>query len=123
MAFLAHIGIKFLVVTAVFGALIFFVPTVRFKTPKVILFAAPLMGLANVTLGWLLGFITTVILILPIILTLGLFGIVVPVIVNAFLIKLVDWKYKDFEVEGLRPLLGSAIVVSLAAFIVDRIFA
>jgi uncharacterized membrane protein YvlD (DUF360 family) len=123
MAFLAHIGIKFLVVTAVFALLILFVPKLRTSTPKVIFFAAPLLGLANITLGWLLGFIATVILILPIVLTLGLFGIVVPVIVNGFLIKVVDWKYEEFEVQGTGPLLGSAVVVSLAAFIVDRIFA
>ena len=123
MAFLAHLGIKFLVVTAVFALLILFVPKLRAETKKVIFFAAPLLGLANITLGWVLEFITTVILILPIILTLGLFGIIVPVLVNAVLIKVVDWKYKEFEVEGTGPLVGSAIVVSLAAFIVDRIFA
>lgn len=123
MAFLAHIGIKFLVVTAVFALLILFVPKLHAEKKKVIFLAAPLLGLANITLGYLLGFVATVILILPIVLTLGLFGIVVPVIVNAILIKVVDLKYEEFEVQGMGPLVGSAAVVSLAAFIVDRVFA
>jgi uncharacterized membrane protein YvlD (DUF360 family) len=112
------LGIKFVVVTLVFAALVIFVPTLKARDTKTILIAAPAMGLANVTLGWVMTFVGKVLLFLPNLLTLGLIGLLIPIVVNAILIKGIDLKFgKALTVQGFPPLVGSAVVISVAAFV------
>jgi hypothetical protein len=118
MTFLLGLGIKFVVVTLVFAALVIFVPTLKARDTKTILIAAPAMGLANVTLGWVMTFVGKVLLFLPNLLTLGLIGLLIPIVVNAILIKGIDLKFgKALTVQGFPPLVGSAVVISVAAFV------
>lgn len=123
MSFLLALGVKFAVVTVVFAALVIFVPTLKARDTKTVLIAAPAMGLANVTLGWILTFVGKVLLFLPNLLTLGLLGLLIPIVVNAILIKGIDLKFgKALTVEGMGPLLGSAITISVAAFAAGLVF-
>lgn len=123
MSFLLALGVKFAVVTVVFAALVIFVPTLKARDTKTVLIAAPAMGLANVTLGWILTFVGKVLLFLPNLLTLGLVGLLIPIVVNAILIKGIDLKFgKALTVEGVEPLIGSAITISVAAFVAGLVF-
>lgn len=123
MSFLLALGVKFAVVTVVFAALVIFVPTLKARDTKTVLIAAPAMGLANVTLGWILTFVGKVLLFLPNLLTLGLVGLLIPIVVNAILIKGIDLKFgKALTVEGTEPLIGSAITISVAAFVAGLVF-
>ncbi len=84
--------------------------------------AAVCFGAANVLLGWILGFALKILIFLPNLLTLGLLGLLVPVVVNAFLLKVIDEKFGEaVEIEGIKPLLTAAAIVSVAGFLVDKI--
>lgn len=81
---------------------------------KVLLVAAFVLALINATIKPLV-----VIFSLPAyIITLGLFSIVV----NGFMIYLVDILYKPFEVSGLVTAMLAGIVIGLVNYIVTRLF-
>lgn len=84
--------------------------------------AAVSFGAANVVLGWVLGFVLKILIFLPNLLTLGLLGLLVPVVVNAFLLKVIDTKFGEaVEIEGLKPLLTAATVISVVGFVAGKI--
>ena len=84
--------------------------------------AAVSFGAANVLLGWVLGFALKILIFLPNLLTLGLLGLLVPVVVNAFLLKVIDTKFGEaVEIEGVKPLLTAATVISVAAFVAGKV--
>lgn len=122
MAFLLELVVKFAVVTGLFGLLIAVMPGIKARSIKAAAIAAPTVGLANITLGWALTFVAKALLFLPNLLTLGLLGLVIPVIVNAILIKGIDLKFGDaLTVKGLEPLMVASALITVAAFVVGRV--
>ncbi len=78
--------------------------------------AAATFGLANILLGWLLTFLVKVIAFLPSLLTFGLVGLFVPVVVNMFLLKIADDATGDgLEVKGLSTLFGLSAAVTASS--------
>ena len=82
------------------------VPSVKVKSVGTAIMVA--LVLLNVFLGWLIR----AFLIIPAILTLGLFF--VPFIVNAVLLWLTDKLMRSFEIETLGGLFASAAIITLA---------
>lgn len=122
MAFLLALLVKFAVVTGVFALLIAFMPRVKANSVKAAAIAAPAVGLANITLGWVLTFAAKALLFLPNLLTLGLLGLVIPVLVNAILIKGIDIKFGDaLTVKGIDTLFIAAALISVSGFVVGLV--
>lgn len=122
MAFLLALLVKFAVVTGVFALLIAVMPRVTARSLKAAAIAAPTVGLANVTLGWLLTFAAKALLFLPNLLTLGLLGLAIPVLVNAVIIKGIDLKFGDaLTVKGIDTLFIAAAMVSVSGFVVGLV--
>lgn len=84
--------------------------------------AAAAFGVVNVLLGWLLGGLITLLSLPVTILTLGLFLLVIPILVNMILLKLADAMTGEaFEVEDAGGLFGLALLMSVAGFVAGRI--
>lgn len=78
--------------------------------------AAATFGFANVILGWLLTFMLKVVVFLPSLLTFGLLGLCVPVVVNMVLLKIADNLTGDgLEVDGLSTLFGLSAAVTASS--------
>jgi putative membrane protein len=82
---------------------------------------AAVFGVLNWLLGWLVAWLITLVSLPAIILTIGLFIIVIPFIVNAVLLKLTDVAMDSLEIAGLGPLLGGAAFMTFAHFIAHRL--
>ena len=79
---------------------------------------AATFGVANVLFGWALKFIANVILFLPKLLTLGLLGFVVPVLVNMVLLKLAaNATDGEIEIQGISGLAGLSVIVTLTSVV------
>ena len=93
-------------------------PRVTIKSPFAAVFGAAIFGVANVAFGWLFELIMNVILFLPRILTFGLLGVLVPIIVNMVLLKIAASSTDgDIEIEGAGSLLALSTIVSATAAI------
>ena len=80
--------------------------------------AGATFGVANVLFGWALKFITNLILFLPKLLTLGLIGFLVPVVVNMVLLKLAaNATDGEIEIQGISGLAGLSVIVTLTSVI------
>lgn len=81
--------------------------------PLAILWAALILGIVNVTLKPLVKLLT-----LPVnILTLGIFGL----IVNALMLKVVDWFSPGFHVEGFFAAFFGGIVLAIVSAVLNAI--
>lgn len=80
-----------------------------------VLWIAVIFGLVNAILGLLLRVLT-----LPLILlTFGLFSLVI----NAIIVLVTDWLSDDFTVDGFWTALLAAIIISIVSFVLSLIFA
>ena len=88
------------------------IPGIRVDSLSTAVIAAGLLGLINIFIKPVL-----IILTLPLnILTLGLFSF----IINAFLLKIVDYFVTGFEVNGFLAALFGALVISLVNWLTSR---
>ena len=88
------------------------IPGIRVDSLSTAVIAAGLLGLINIFIKPVL-----IILTLPLnILTLGLFSF----IINAFLLKIVDYFVTGFEVNGFLAALFGALVISLVNWLTNR---
>lgn len=107
--------------TSVFVVAAAALPTVKVRSWGVAIAAAAVFGVANTLLGWLLTFLTKALLFLPTILTLGLAGLLVPVIVNMVLLKITDASIgEEFEIEGVGALASLSVAVSVTGMVVGQ---
>lgn len=84
--------------------------------------AAAAFGVINALLGWLIVWVVTVLSLPAIILTLGLFALLIHLIVNMILLKLADAVTgKAFDVDDLGGLFGLALIMSLAGWVAGRL--
>lgn len=122
MALIIHLLVKWAVISGVFVGLAIAMPAFRVGARLRFALAAVTFGAANILLGWVLGFALKALIFLPNLLTLGLLGLLVPVVVNAALLKAVDVKFGEaLEIKGFQPLLAAAAVISVAGFLVDKL--
>jgi uncharacterized membrane protein YvlD (DUF360 family) len=86
---------------------------VRVKNVPTAVAVAVVFAVLNVLLGWLLH----VLLFVPTVLTLGLLGLFVPLIVNAALLWLTDRVLKAFEIDHAKALWLMALAITVARWL------
>jgi putative membrane protein len=97
------------VLTATVLGIARFLPGVEVKGWKTAVIVAVVFSVLNFALSWLLHLL----LIVPVVLTLGLLLFFVPFIVNTALLWLTDKLIGDFEIKTGRALLFSAAVITV----------
>ena len=77
------------------------------------------LGVVNVVLGYPIVWLAKLLLFLPNILTLGLLGFLISLVVNVVLLKIVDNAVEeDLDIEGLPTLVGLSLTISAALAVV-----
>ena len=84
-------------------------PGVRLKSYGTAVIVALVYGLLNYFLFWLIALIAFI----PMLLSLGLFGLVI----NALLLWLTDKLIDDFEIDSIRTTLIMAVLLTVGKFI------
>lgn len=90
-------------------------PGVKVKGIGSALLVAVVFALLNLLLGWLLHLVFSLLALPLVLLTLGLFSIVVTAFVNALLLKLTDALLDSFEIKGWWPAIGMGLLFALGA--------
>ncbi len=103
-----HMLIHLVVLTAVVLLSARLIPGVRVKSLAAALGVAVVFSLINFFVGWLL----TLLLVIPSILTLGLLWFFVPLIVNAAVLWLTDKVIKPFEIDDAKGLWLTALLIT-----------
>ena len=96
------------VLTVTVLALARLLPEVQVKSTGSALVVAVVFSVLNFFLGWLI----TVLLVVPAILTFGLLFLILPFVVNTVLLWLTDKLMSSFEIRGTGTLLFSAGVIT-----------
>jgi putative membrane protein len=97
-------------------------PGVRIRKTETAVGIAVAFAILNLLVGWLLKAVLAVVLLPAAILTLGLPYLVLGLVVNVILLYITDKLIDDFEVTGFWPLVGTAGLISIAAWLLPRIF-
>jgi putative membrane protein len=97
-------------------------PGVRIRKTETAIGIALAFALLNLVAGWLLKLVLAIVLLPAAVLTFGLAYLVLGLIVNMILLYITDKLIDDFEVNGLWPLAGAAGLISIAAWLLPRIF-
>lgn len=108
-----HILLHLAAITATVLLLAKFLPSVKVKSVGSAIVVALVFSLLNFFLGW---FIRAV-LFVPAVFTFGLLFLVIPFLVNAFLLWLTDKLIGSFEIESLGGLLFSAAAITVVNWI------
>jgi putative membrane protein len=98
------------------------IPGVRIRKTETAIGIALAFAVLNLVAGWLLKIVLAVVLLPAAILTFGLPYLVLGLIVNTILLYITDKLMDDFEITGFWPLVGSAGLISVAAWILPRLF-
>ena len=91
-----------------------FIPGIRIRDSATAITVAILFVIVNLVLGWLVGLLLNIALFPVILCSLGLFALVVPVLVNAIMLKLVDGLMTSFDLVGWTPAIILGILFGLA---------
>ena len=98
-----------------------YVPGVRVRRNTTAIGVAAVFGLLTLLLGWVLRVLVGIALLPAAIMTFGLAFLVLGLIVNTILLWATDKLIDDFEIRGLGPLVGTAGLISLAAWVIQRL--
>ena len=101
--------IDVLVTAGLLYALASALPGVRLKSYGTAVIVALVYGLLNYFLFWLIALIAFI----PMLLSLGLFGLVI----NTFLLWLTDKLIDDFEIDSVRTTLIMAVLLTVGKFV------
>ena len=101
--------IDVLVTAGLLYALASALPGVRLKSYGTAVIVALVYGLLNYFLFWLIALIAFI----PMMLSLGLFGLVI----NAFLLWVTDLLIDDFEIDSVKTTLIMAVLLTVGKFI------
>ncbi len=93
------------------------VPGVRVKDFGTAILIALVFAVLNMVIGWLVTVLVTLLSVPLILLTFGLFGILIQTIVNMVLLMLTDALLEDFELEGWLPAFMMAILFAVTGAI------
>lgn len=98
------------------------IPGVKIRKNKAAFGIAAAFAALNLVAGWLLRVILALVLLPAAILSFGLAYALIGITVNAILLGVTDHFIDDFEIEGFWPLVKAAGLISIAAWILPRIF-
>lgn len=98
------------------------IPGVRVRKIETAAGVALAFAALNFLAGWLLTAVLAVLLLPAALLTFGLIYLVLGLIVNTILLYITDKLIDDFEITGLWPLVSSAGLISVVAWLLPRIF-
>ena len=113
--------IKLLILFAVAAVAPQIFPGVKVKGLSTAALIAVVFAAFNFLLSWLLGPLLTIVTLPAIILTLGLFSLVIPTLVNTVLIKLTDMVLDGFEIKGWWPALGMGLLFGIGVWLGELI--
>ena len=88
-------------------------PGVKVRTGFAALMVALVFGVLNVAIGWLVTTLVAVISLPAIVLTGGIFKLLIPTLVNGVLLKMTDGILKDFEIKGWMPAFGMGLLFAV----------
>jgi len=110
-------AIRFVINAAALGVAAWLLPGIRVENIQALLLAALIFGLANAFIKPVLAFITCPLIIL----TLGLFTLVL----NAIMMGLTSWVARQFEigfeVDGFGAAFVGAIIVSVVSWVLTQL--
>jgi putative membrane protein len=98
------------------------IPGVRIRRTETALGVAAVFALLNFFVGWLVRWTLAIALFPAALLTFGLVYLLFGLLVNSLLLWMTDKLIEDFEITGLGPLLGTAGLISLATWLLPRLF-
>jgi uncharacterized membrane protein YvlD (DUF360 family) len=106
--------IRWGLVSALFLGSAAVLPTIKVKGWGAALRAGLVLGIANVLLGYPLKFVAKLFMFLPNLLTFGLVGLVISLVVNVVLLRMTDKALeKDLEINGLPTTVGLSLAISV----------
>jgi putative membrane protein len=105
-----HILLHLAVLTVTVIGIARFLPDVQVKSTGTAFMVAVVFSVLNFLLGWLIS----VVLFVPALLTLGLLFLFIPFIANSVMLWLTDKLIEAFEIKSLRALLTSAGIITVA---------
>jgi putative membrane protein len=97
-------------------------PGVRIRKTETAIGVALAFAVLNLVAGWLLRVVLAIVLLPAAVLTFGLVYLVLGLLVNSILLYVTDRLIDDFEITGLWPLVGASGLISVAAWLLPRIF-
>lgn len=98
------------------------IPGVRVRKTESAIGIAAAFAVLNLLAGWLLKVVLAIVLLPAAFLTFGLVYLVLGLIVNMILLYVTDKLIDDFEIDSFGSLVGTAGLVSVAAWLLPRIF-
>jgi putative membrane protein len=98
-----------------------FIPGIRIRDSATAITVAILFVIVNLILGWLVGLLITLVSLPAIICSLGLFAILIPALVNAIVLKVVDGLMSSFDLVGWGPALILGVLFGLANALANSI--
>lgn len=98
------------------------VPGVRIRSGQTAIVVAAVFAALNLFLGWLVRGALALALLPAALLTLGLIYVFLGLIVNTVLLYVTDKLIDDFEIRGFGPLVSTAAIISVAAWLLPRFF-
>lgn len=83
---------------------------------------AIVFGLINLLIGWLITLLITLLSIPLIIVTLGLFWLLIPTLINALLLRITDFLLDSFKLAGWLPALAMGFLFAVGGLAVQSLF-
>lgn len=108
---------QFIVFTALVFVAPYLIPGVKVRGIGAAVLVALVFGLLNLLIGWLLTLVLTLLSLPFIVLSLGLFKLVIPTLIFAVLLKITDAFLEPFELKGWWPALGMGLLFSVGNFV------
>jgi putative membrane protein len=88
-------------------------PGVKVRKGFTALMVAVVFGALNVLIGWLVTTLIAIVSLPAIVLTGGIFKVLIPTLVNGVLLKMTDGILKDFEIRGWMTAFGMGLLFAL----------
>jgi putative membrane protein len=115
-----------LVSLAVYAIVIFvgayIIPGITVKSSMTALSIAVALAVLNILLSGVMTWLVTLVAWPVIILTFGIFTFFIPIIVNAFFLKLIEYVLDEFEMDGVIQPFLMALLIGATFYALDRFY-
>jgi len=115
---MTHLVVSFVVYTVIAFLSPQILPGIKVKGIEAAALVALVFGVLNLLIGWILSGALSLLTLPLTCLTLGLFSLVIPTLVNAVLLKITDAFLEPFEIKGCWPALGMGLLFGLGSLLV-----